>query len=202
MTRDLLDVGVAHLALPGEVKSGDCFHIEQSADRAFIGVIDGLGHGAEAAVAAEAACRTLANSAGQTLNQMLLSCHEQLRGTRGAAMTLLQMDMRARRLEWLGVGNIAAVLIHPEPTGALTRTELFVRGGVVGVSLPTPAVVSARIVPGDLLVAATDGVDVGFIGAVTRLEPPQRLADRLLERYRNGHDDALIVAAQIYWGAS
>ena len=201
MTRDMLEVGIAQAALPGELQSGDRCHVHQLEERALIGVIDGLGHGSKAAIAAEAACEVLHASGGDSVTGLMIRCHERLRETRGAAITLLDIDLRQQRLEWLGVGNIAAVLLHPSPSGKLDRTELLVRGGVVGVSMPSPSLSSTRIVPGDMLVVATDGVGAGFADSIDRLEPPRRLADRLLAKYGNGHDDALVVVARVHWGA-
>jgi serine phosphatase RsbU (regulator of sigma subunit) len=200
MTVGFLDVGIAEFTLPGESCSGDRYHLHQTADHALIGVIDGLGHGAEAAAAAEAACEQLAAADSQSVGQLLARCHEHLRGTRGAAMTLMNLDMKARRLEWVGVGNIMALLLHPQPSGKFSRTELYMRGGVVGVSIPATVASGVNMAPGDLVVAATDGVDIGFVEDIGRAEPPQQLAERLLERYRNGHDDALVVVARIHWG--
>jgi hypothetical protein len=199
MTRGILDVGVAEFTLPGEPCSGDRHFVHQAGSHALIGVIDGLGHGAEAGVAAEAACGQLAEADHQSVGQLLARCHEQLRGTRGAAMTLMNLDMKARRLEWVGVGNIMALLLHPQSSGKMAQTELYVRGGVVGVSIPATVASGVNIAPGDLVVAATDGVDIGFVEDIGRPEAPQKLADRLLERHRNGHDDALVLVARIHW---
>lgn len=201
MTRGMLDVEIAQSTLPGELQSGDRCHVHQGEHRALIGVIDGLGHGAKAAVAAEAACEVLDAPGGDSVTGLMVRCHERLRETRGAAITLLELDLRQQRLEWLGVGNIAAVLLHPLPSGKLDRTGLLVRGGVVGVNMPPPAPSSIRIVPGDMLVIATDGVGAAFADSIERLEPPRRLADRLLAQHRNGHDDALVLVARVQWGA-
>jgi len=202
MTDAMLEVGVAQFTLPGEARSGDRCHLVQSRERAMVAVIDGLGHGAQAAIAAEAACEVLDAPGRHSVTELMLRCHERLRGTRGAAMTLFEFDLKQQRLEWLGVGNIAVVLLHPEPSGKLTRTELLVRSGVVGDSLPATAPATVRVVPGDVLVAATDGVGADFPDDIERIEPPQRLAERLLEEHRNGHDDALVVVARIQWGSS
>jgi serine phosphatase RsbU (regulator of sigma subunit) len=199
MTGSLLDIGVAQCALDGEVACGDCCVVQQSGDRALIGVIDGLGHGAEAAFAAESARAALDGTADQSVSTLLMRCHDRLRQTRGAAMTIMGLDMGARRLEWAGAGNIAAVLLRPAQSGKLNRTELFVRGGVVGVSLPSGATSCVAVQPGDMVVAATDGVHSGFADDITRVESPQRLAERLLARHQTGHDDALVVVIRIRW---
>jgi negative regulator of sigma-B (phosphoserine phosphatase) len=109
--------------------------------------------------------------------------------------------MKARRLEWAGVGNIMALLLHRQPSGKTVHTELYVRGGVVGVAMPATVACGVSIAPGDLVVAATDGVDLGFVEDLGRPEAPQQLAERLLERHRSGHDDALVLVARIQWGS-
>lgn len=192
-----LKIGVAHRPAPGEEKSGDRWFVQQSRDRAVLALIDGLGHGPEAAIAADAAHSALENPFRQSVSMLMQRCHERLRETRGAALTVMQFDTQAWQLEWAGVGNVTAVLLHPESTGKLTRTELFGRGGVAGVQLPSTASSSVRIAPGDLLVAATDGVHPNFAYGITRIEPPQQLAERLLTRYCTGYDDAMVVVAQI-----
>jgi len=194
---EVLKIGTAHRMAPGEETSGDRCFVQQSADSAVVALIDGLGHGPEAAIAAEAAQAALASPDRQSPSLLMQRCHERLRETRGAALTVMQFDMRTLQLEWTGVGNIIAVLLHPEPNGKFTRTELFGRGGVVGVQLPSIASSSLRIVPGDMLVAATDGVHTSFAYGITRIETPQQLADRLLTRYCTGYDDATVVVAQI-----
>jgi phosphoserine phosphatase RsbX len=182
---------------PGEVRSGDRCFVQQSGNQALVGVIDGLGHGAEAAVAADTARAVLAGPAPRSLTALLHSCHEQLRSTRGAALTLMTFDAVACRLEWIGVGNVVAVLLHPEPTGRLRSKELYVRSGVAGKQLPSIIASSARVARGDMVVAATDGVHYSFIEGIRRIEPPQQLAERLLRSYGTGRDDALVLVASI-----
>jgi len=197
MNSEPLMIGMAHRPAPGEEQSGDRFFVQQSDHRAVLALIDGLGHGVEAASAADAAHAALDDRARQPVSTLIERCHQRLKDTRGAALTVMQFDTVTWQLEWTGVGNVMTVLLHPEPTGKLTRTELFVRGGVAGVLLPSTAASSVRIAPGDMLVAATDGVHSSFAYGITRVEAPQPLADRLLTRYRTGYDDAMVVVAQI-----
>jgi phosphoserine phosphatase RsbX len=195
MTRLLLDVGIAESMLPGEARSGDRCFVQQSGNHALLGVIDGLGHGEEAAIAAEAARAVLAGPASRSLTELLRHCHEQLRDTRGAALTLMSFDATTSRLEWIGVGNVVAVLLHPEPSGRLCSKELYVRSGVAGKQLPSIIASSAQLVRGDMVVAATDGVHYSFIEAIRRIEPPQQLAERLLRDHGTRRDDALVMVA-------
>jgi negative regulator of sigma-B (phosphoserine phosphatase) len=197
MTRPLLEIGIAEMVAPGEVRSGDRCFVHQSGNQALLGVIDGLGHGEEAGAAAETAGAVLAGPMPRSLTALLHSCHERLRDTRGAALTLMAFDGATSRLEWIGVGNVVAVLLHPEPTGRLRSKELYVRSGVAGKQLPSIIASTARLARGDMVVAATDGVHYSFIEGIRRIEPPQQLAERLLRSYGTGRDDALVVVALI-----
>jgi len=50
---------------------------------------------------------------------------------------------------------------------------------------------------GDTLFFATDGVNGDFAENLSVLGNPQRAADRILERYRTGSDDALVLVARL-----
>jgi hypothetical protein len=53
------------------------------------------------------------------------------------------------------------------------------------------------IVQGDTVFFATDGVRSDFSMTLTARENPQRAADRILEQYRSGNDDALVLVARL-----
>src|SRR5256885_9190382 len=55
----LIEWGVASLALPGEAESGDRHLVKPVGTGVLVAVVDGLGHGAEAAAAAQAAVAAL-----------------------------------------------------------------------------------------------------------------------------------------------
>jgi serine phosphatase RsbU (regulator of sigma subunit) len=195
MKRPQVEVGVADCSLPGEFASGDRCVVKDLKDRTLIAVIDGLGHGPAAARAADAAARVIDTNAPAALDAVLVCCHEALRDTRGAAITLLALDGTAGSLEWVGVGNVAAALFHAERTGHLHCKVLFTRGGFVGMSLPSVEASRTPLVPGDFVVVATDGLEPGFLAGISRHEAPQVLADRLLDTYHRNDDDALVAVA-------
>jgi len=197
MTQGLVEVGVAQFTLPGEAESGDCCVVKISEQRAVIGVIDGLGHGPEAARAAQAAAGIIEAFDHEPVGAVMARCHEKLRGTRGAAITVVAFDAVRGQLDWLGAGNVAAVLLHPDVAGKSWREELFMRGGMAGVRLPSTAASNVEIRGGDIVAIATDGVQLGFIDGVTHGLPPQRLAERLLADYQTARDDALVVVARV-----
>jgi phosphoserine phosphatase RsbX len=201
----VLERGVAAATLTGELRSGDLAVLEAFEGGALVAVIDGLGHGGEAADASAAAAVVLREHRAEPPDALVRRCHQALRRTRGAVMTLarLELEAGAARLTWTGVGNVEGRLLRavPDPAHPPGRAEsAFIHSGVVGYALPRVRLSSSRLAPGDLLVFATDGVRSGFLDdlAAGPAEPSvQALADRLLARYARGTDDALVVAVRL-----
>jgi hypothetical protein len=77
------------------------------------------------------------------------------------------------------------------------QESLLLRAGVVGSQLPALQATVLPIVQGDTLFFATDGVRSDFSVTLSPRENPQRAADRILEQYRSGNDDALVLVARI-----
>src|ERR1700758_2355608 len=99
------DHAVGARALHDAPHSGDAHLVLDIPDGLLVSVVDGLGHGPDAAAAAQTALAAL--RAGPKDVQLLLRhCHEALRGTRGVVMTLAIFEARRRRLSWVGVGNV------------------------------------------------------------------------------------------------
>ena len=78
---------------------------------------------------------------------------------------------------------------------------LLLRGGVVGSQLPPLQATVLQISPGDTIYFVTDGIQRNFAQSLTPLENPQRAAYRILEQFRNGNDDALVLVARLTGGA-
>jgi serine phosphatase RsbU (regulator of sigma subunit) len=197
MSSGPVTVGIAERARSGEDQSGDRCVVIGNGHRVLVGVIDGVGHGAEAARAAAAAAEVLETFVHEPVDALLKRCHARLRDTRGAAITLVVIDTDAHSLEWVGAGNVVAVLQQIEPFGLPTTRELLVRSGAAGDLLPSTRTSRLSMARGDTLVMATDGVYPKFINDLSCNEAPQQLADRLLQRYGTLHDDALVVVARL-----
>src|SRR6266446_1578813 len=156
MRGQLLEWGVAAQALPGETESGDLHVVKQLHNGALVAVVDGLGHGAEAALAARTAVDTLNEHAEESVITLLKRCHKNLRGTRGVVMTMAAFNAREDTMTWLGVGNVEGVLFHQDSDAKPTYESLLLRRGVVGGRLPP---LNATIIPiarGDTLILVTD----------------------------------------------
>lgn len=192
----LLDWAVATLTLPGQVESGDRHVVKPFFNGVLVAVVDGLGHGAQAAQAAETAVAALVSKPQDSVISLLRRCHESLRGTRGVVMSIASFNALKETMSWLGVGNVEGILLRAD-TKANPATETPVlRGGVVGVELPT---LQAGIVPvarGDTLILTTDGVESRFAHDLPLSLSPQKLADHILAHYQKGTDDALVLVAR------
>ena len=192
----LIHWGVATLALQGQSESGDLHLVQVVKDGVLVAVVDGLGHGEEAAAAARLAVTTLEKYAEEPPLSLLQRCHLALKGSRGVVMSLARFDAPRGTMTWLGVGNVEGVLHHVDWSERSARASLITRGGIVGSEVPA---VQAAVIPvgaGDTLVFATDGIGSGFLSDVTVRDEPQRLADQILARHGKGTDDALDFVAR------
>jgi len=191
-----VDLGVACATLPGESESGDRYVCETFTGGVLLALVDGIGHGPEAAVAAEAACTILKAHPGEPVIALTERCHERLRSTRGVVMSLAAFDLRHNLLTWLGIGNVQGTLRRFGPPANGTEELLLLRAGVVGSQLPPLRASVLPVVPGDILVLATDGVHSGFTPQITSREPPRRVAQSILDHYNKRTDDALVLVAR------
>lgn len=192
----VLEWAVCATPYPGQPRSGDAFLVTGAGGGVLIGVVDGLGHGEEAATVAERALESLRQTAGRSLISCLTACHVALRGSRGAAMTLVALDPDGERLVWVAVGNVDAAVVRAGHDGVTSRWLVPMRGGVVGDRLPRLRESSVNVTIGDALIAATDGVTPDFVDvADLSLETPD-LARRLHAVCARADDDALVLVAR------
>lgn len=192
-----LEVAVAQRILPGQTVSGDRHVVLSHRRGVTLAVIDGIGHGPEAAKAAELAAETLRLFPENNPLTQMNCCHLALAKSRGAVMTLAEFCPRDQTLTLCGIGNVEAALYRAATApGTPPRENALLRGGVLGGQLPAP---HASIVPvgaGDVLVMASDGVRTEFDRDLTTRSDLQHLADHLLDRNFKGTDDALVLVAR------
>jgi len=192
----VIDWGVATLTLPGERESGDLHLVKPVRAGVLVSVVDGLGHGAEAAAAARAAVAALSRHAQESVLPLLQRCHQALAGTRGAVVSVALFDRADGSMTWLGVGNVEGVLLYADAGGRRGRERLVTRGGIVGSELPPLRAEVLAVAPGDTLILATDGIQSGFADDLAVEAPPQQLADQILTRSGKRTDDALVLVAR------
>jgi len=161
-----------------------------------VAVIDGLGHGEEAATAAEIAVTTLLGHAHESVIALLNRCHEQLRASRGVVMSIASFNAVEGTLTWSGVGNVEGMLRRAGVSTNASDESLLLRGGIVGIQLPPLSASIIPVLPGDTLIFVTDGIRPDFAEKQNLRDPPQELADRILAQHGKGTDDALVLIAR------
>jgi hypothetical protein len=170
----------AHIELPG-AGPASCL----------LAIIDGLGHGPEAAHAAQTALAVLQAQPALPLPALLALLDDALQRTRGAAIGLARVD--GPRLRYAGFGNTRALRWRGERLLRLSSQH-----GVVGGGLPAPAAATELdLQAGDWLLLYTDGLDEMVQLPVHLPEwerDPALLCGHLLARWRNVRDDAGVLA--------
>ncbi len=96
-------------------------------------------------------------------------------------------------MTWLGIGNVAGVLVSADSEINPYIKHLVVHGGVVGYQLPGLRPLEVEVAPGDVLILATDGIRSDFTEILPLAINAQSLAERILEGYATRKDDALVL---------
>lgn len=189
----LFDHAVAGRAHGGAEASGDLHMVRELDNGVLVAVVDGLGHGHDAQVAARLAIATLEAGPDREITKLVERCHAVLNRTRGVVMSIASLDAERDTITWLAVGNVEGVLVRP---GAPKREAILMRGGIVGHRLPPLRSATLSLSAGDLLVLATDGIREGFAEKLRPGDRLQEIADNVLARYARPEDDALILAGR------
>ncbi len=200
-TERCIDWSISFRPFDGGLECGDACTVVVLPNGALVAAIDGLGHGAEAAAAAQVAIDCLAGAAVEPILQLMERCHEALRKTRGAAITMAVFDAGNNTMTWTGVGNVEAMLFRVDQTAVPRRESLSLRGGVVGYQIPPLRANTLPVFAGDTLVMATDGIDSGFSMVSVAGRTPRDISADILEAHAKGTDDALVFAGS-YTGFS
>ena len=193
MAQEQLAVGAATAVLTGQTANGDAWFVRQVGDVCRVALIDGVGHGELAALAASCAREVLEETSTLSAQEVLHVCHQRLRSTRGAVAAIATIDVASSKLTFAGVGNIEARLWQ---NGREQR--LISYRGLLGTAIPTLRAFECTLSSPWLLVLHTDGVsgraslDPDDL-AVARDSGVEALAQRLLERWGRSHDDATVV---------
>jgi hypothetical protein len=181
----------------GESVSGDRATVHVSGTRTVLATIDGLGHGPEAATAAQLAATVIEHNPAEPLDVLMLLAHREMADTRGAAATVAILDGETSTMSWLGVGNVDGVLIRADRDARPHSHGVFLVGGVLGyhmgrLHLPDPVMLAE----GDVVVLASDGVRANLAEVVQPDVPVERLADMIIAKYARIDDDATVLAAR------
>ncbi len=196
MTARSITWSIAHRPFNEGAESGDLCVVQPFPNGILIVVLDGAGHGPEAAAVVKIASKIIESHADESPIPLLRRCHDGLRTTRGAALSIASIRTSEGLMTWLGVGNVEGFLLRADPTAKPKSESLVLRPGVVGRKLPPLVSAVLPVAMGDTLVFTTDGVSQGFTELIAPGAPPKQTADLILARHGKRTDDALVVVAR------
>lgn len=186
---------VAMRPFPGQTSCGDAFAVVDTASGAVLAVIDGLGHGPEAAAAAQAAAAAIRTNALAPVEVLLERCHGAMAGSRGAVATVAQIARHSGLMRWAGIGNVEGVVARRSAGGSRIAYAPL-RGGILGSVFEGARAGQLDLAPGELLALATDGLQGSFVDRLRPGAEPAEMAGELLAAFSRPDDDALVLVAR------
>lgn len=184
------------LPLAGEEACGDAWAVvdDPATGRTAIIVADGLGHGTGAAQASRRAIDIFRQNAARPPARLIELVHAGLRGTRGAAVAVLELLRGQSKINFAGVGNISAMLLQ-----GLKSKSLVSHNGTAGVEARRIQEFSYAWTDDTLLVMHSDGLTQHWSLAAHRglmIREPSVMAGVLYRDHRRVRDDVTVLIAR------
>lgn len=185
--------GAVVLPMPGEEACGDAYCARANEGGRTILVADGLGHGPQAAQAADEAVRIFRRHEADEPEAIIAALHAGLRHTRGAAVAVSRIDLARGILAFAGVGNIAGTVI----TAGQVK-KMVSHAGTAGHVARRIQTFEYPFAAESLLVMHSDGLGSswsldrypGLVGA-----HPTLIAAVLYRDFTRGRDDVTVLVA-------
>jgi anti-sigma regulatory factor (Ser/Thr protein kinase) len=193
-----LRTGVVCLPIAGETVCGDAWVVSSDQTVSTVLVADGLGHGPDAATAAEAATEVVARRPDFPPRATLQEAHAALRGTRGAAVAAAYLDAVAEQMHFAGIGNIAAYVFSGGQ-----RRQMVSHNGIVGSNMRTAQEFAVPWTAGSMLIMHSDGLGTRwdmaqYPGLPTR--HPSVIAAVLYRDFSRRRDDVTVLVIREHQG--
>lgn len=145
--------GVICTPYPGESVAGDSWEVKKSDEKFSFILADGLGHGLMASEASRLAVSIFAEE-DRPQEMMMEILHRALRPTRGAAVSLADIDYQKKTLTFCGVGNVQGSI---KSVGSIGK-KCVNYNGTVGVQIRKIQSMTYPYESGDIFVLASDGL--------------------------------------------
>lgn len=193
-SRSSLEIGSVAAPYPGETACGDRISWRQEAQRTVVMVADGLGHGPLAAEAADEAVNIFQQYSAETPAEILGRVHDALKKTRGAAVSIAEIQPLLSTLTYAGIGNISAAVISD-----VNSRSLISHNGILGHQYHRVQEFKVDWPRSGMLIMHSDGLhtrwDLGSHPGLARRKA-RLIAGVLLRDYRRGKDDASVVVVK------
>jgi anti-sigma regulatory factor (Ser/Thr protein kinase) len=186
--------GVVCVPIAGETACGDAWMVIPRDGVVLVAVVDGLGHGEPAAIAADEAARVIRASRETSPLALVHAVHGPLRATRGAALAVAAIQPDRRTVAFAGIGNISAAIHTPDGTRSLAS-----HNGTVGHAMRTVQEFTYEWPAQATLIMHSDGINTRWrLDAYPGLQhyDPSLLAAVLFRDAARGRDDATVVAVR------
>lgn len=187
--------GVLCTPIKGELVSGDQWAVAERESRSRLFLADGLGHGSLAAEAAQRAKVLFLEGEDLPLNELMQRMHSSLKSTRGAAISMVEINHQQHSVHMCGIGNVAAS-IQREFGGQ----SMVSHNGTVGHQLRKVQIFDYLCQKDDLVIMHSDGVSThwklsSYPSLITK--DVQAVASILYRDCSRGRDDATILVTRI-----
>ncbi len=187
-----IELGVVSAPHPAETVCGDHWAFGTGKAGRTVLVVDGSGHGAEAARAAQLATQIFARHLDEDCERLVERMHRGLAPTRGAALAVARIDDGQSLVRFVGIGNITgAVAGHGEVRRMVSHN------GTAGHIAPRIREFTYPFAGNPVLILHSDGLSARWeIERYPGLAAshPSLIAGVLFRDHRRGRDDATIVA--------
>lgn len=173
----------------GERVSGDAFFFKNLPYYTVFSVIDALGHGFHAHRVVKQVMPILENSYQDDPLIIIRRCHQELTGTRGAAIALCKIDFRTGTLHHISVGNVETRLYGtPDPVRPACMD------GTLGMTIDRARVEDYPYTKGSCIVMFSDGISGKFdIQPALLRKSPQEVSNFIFTNYAKDYDDATVL---------
>jgi serine phosphatase RsbU (regulator of sigma subunit) len=152
LLRETVAAGITR-PIGGEEVCGDAYAVRRSDVRLSLMLCDGSGHGPLAASASQAAVRLFRETDFTAPEELVARIHTALRGTRGGAVAVADLDLVKRTVRFSGLGNVAATVLSPGRKQGMVSVP-----GVAGYQARTIRAFDYVLPEGAVVVLHSDGL--------------------------------------------
>lgn len=186
-----LEISCSTRPYAGQSDCGDRCGWWTTPERIVMAVADGLGHGAEAAYAAEVAMACIGAGLERPIDEIFAACDVRLRNTRGVALAVAVVSLDSGQLTITSVGNIRTVLLTSSKDCHFGGSR-----GIVGAGYERLIPEVRTLADGDVLALFSDGIEEFFALRETLQETAHLSRDEaaaVLTRWARLDDDAAVL---------
>lgn len=189
------EVAVLGRPISGELRSGDDATFFRRDELLYVAVADGLGHGAAAREASSAAIEVVRRPF-TSHHEVFAATHEALAHTRGAVMTIVEIDEAEKVIMQTAVGNVSAMIVGKDGVRTFVAPSLVLGPQREAIRVRTRTERHELSSPHDLVLLFSDGLTtktrLDVRDTVVRAHP-LRIAHHLLSTFGRDSDDATVI---------